>query len=305
MAKFRKNHSRNKNPFVGLTIRIFLMIAVAVVLFFIGMRGFNDGQSSRSAGGGVEVVFDDTDRADMIPTSDRSDIEVVNHKYYSLGYVEKYEQPAWVSYVLNKSELAIPNVERHDRFLEDPAVSSNSANYYDYRGSGYSRGHMAPAGDMAFNKEAMRESFYMSNMSPQLIPFNGGIWRELEETVRDWAYTNGRLYVITGPIFGEIDEYIGQKNKVAVPKQYYKAVVDIDNPDVKGIAFIMDHKVSSRPIMDYAVTIDELEEAIGMELFDGLIEDKIEQDIEGNINIRSWPVSKKRYQQRVDHWNNN
>lgn len=305
MAKFRKNHSRNKNPFVGLTIRIFLMIAVAVVLFFIGMRGFNDGQTIRSAGSGVDVVFDDSDRAQLIPKSDRSDIEVVNHKYYSLGYIEKYEQPAWVSYVLNQSELAIPNVERHDRFLEDPDVSSNSANYYDYRGSGYSRGHMAPAGDMAFNKEAMRESFYMSNMSPQLIPFNGGIWRELEETVRDWAYKNGRLYVITGPIFGDIDEYIGQKNKVAVPKQYYKAVVDIDNPDVKGIAFIMDHEVSKRPIMDYAVTIDELEKAIGMELFDELIEDNIEQDIEGTINIRSWPVSQKRYRQRIDHWNNN
>jgi endonuclease G len=305
MAKFRKNHSKNKNPFVGLSIRVFLMIAVAVVLFFIGRRGFIDAQSNSSSGSGVNVVFEDYDRAYLIPKSDRSDIEVVNHKYYSLGYVEKYEQPAWVSYGLNQSELAVPNVERHDRFLEDPEVSSKSANYYDYRGSGYSRGHMAPAGDMAFNKEAMRESFYMSNMSPQLIPFNGGIWRELEETVRDWAYKNGRLYVITGPIFGDVDKYIGQKNKVAVPKQYYKAVVDIDNPDIKGIAFIMDHEVSTRPIMDYAVTIDELEEAIGMELFDDLIEDDIEQDIEGNINIRSWPVSKKRYQQRVDHWNNN
>ena len=308
MAKFRKNHTRNKNPFVGLSIRVFLMIAIAIVLFFIGRRGFNDARSNNSNGANessINLEFEDYDRAYIIPKSDRTDIEVINHKYYSLGYVEKYEQPAWVSYVLNKSELAIPNVKRHDRFLEDPDVSSSSANYYDYRGSGYSRGHMAPAGDMAFNKEAMRESFYMSNMSPQLIPFNGGIWRELEETVRDWAYKNERLYVITGPILDDIDGYIGDKNRVAVPKQYYKAIVDLDNPDRKGIAFIMDNEVSTRPIMDYAVTIDELEKVLHMELFDELIEDGIEQEVEGKINIRSWPVSKKRYQQRMDHWNNN
>ena len=154
MAKFRKNHSRDKNPFVGLSIRVFLMIAVAVALFFIGVKGFNDGSSSRSASSGgavVDVVFDDYDRTYIIPETDQYDIEVINHTYYSLGYVEKYEQAAWVSYVLTKPELAIPNVKRHDRFLEDPDVSSSSANYYDYRGSGYSRGHMAPAGDMAFN----------------------------------------------------------------------------------------------------------------------------------------------------------
>lgn len=304
MAKFRKNHGSNKNPFVGMTIRIFLMIAIAAALFIFGFQGFQNQDSTPSDHSIDQTLFTDHDRSFLIPSSNRNDIEVIDHMYYSVGYVEQYEQAAWVCYVLNKSELVIPNVQRHDRFLEDPDVSTGSANYYDYRGSGYSRGHMAPAGDMAFNEEAMRQSFYMSNMSPQRIPFNGGIWRELEETVRDWAYKNDRLYVITGPMLNTVSEYVGQKNKVGVPRKYYKAVLDAEGPELKAIAFIMENEVSERPIMDYAVTIDELEEELGMELYDQLLDDSIESEIESKIDINKWPVSRKKYDLRVKHWNN-
>ncbi len=304
MAKFRRNHGSVKNPFLGMTVRIFLMIAISAALFIFGFRGYQNSGSSSIDRSIDQTLFTDHDRSFLIPVADRSDIEVVNHRYYSVGYVEQYEQAAWVCYVLNKFELVIPNVERHDRFLEDPDVSSGSANYYDYRGSGYSRGHMAPAGDMAFNQEAMRQSFYMSNMSPQKIRFNGGIWRELEETVRDWAYKNDRLHVITGPMLHTVSDFVGQKNKVGVPRKYYKAVLDAEGPDIKAIAFIMENEVSERPVMDYAVTIDELEEELGMELYDQLLEDDIESQVERTFDINKWPVSKKRFDLRVNHWNN-
>lgn len=281
------------------------MMGIICVLFYMAYQYLDpirNADASDQSNESVDAFFDGYDRSHLTPNTKNT--ETVHHQYYSLGYVEKYEQPAWVCYVLNKDELRMPNVKRYDRFLEDKSVSTGSATYYDYRGSGYSRGHLAPAGDMAFSEEAMMESFYMSNMSPQRIPFNGGIWRELEESVRDWAFDNDHLYVITGPILDEIDGRVG-KNKVAVPRYFYKAVMDIDGNDRKGIAFIMPNEKSDRPIMDYAVTIDELEERLGFGLYDNLLKgDRAEESIESRINKNAWRVSDKRYQSRVKHWNN-
>lgn len=305
MAKLRANHNRNKNPFVGMTIRVFLMIAIIAILFYMAYNFFNKVDAGQSAVSQDEagLFFDDYERKHLYP--DATGVEIVDHKYYSLGYAEKYEQAKWVCYVLNRDELKVPNVERHDRFETDNAVSSGSATYYDYRGSGYSRGHLAPAGDMAFSEEAMRESFYMSNMSPQVIPFNGGIWRELEESVRDWAYKDERLYIVTGPVLTDTKERIG-KSGVVVPSLFYKAILDIEGSKRKGIAFIMPNEKSEKPIMDFAVTIDELEQVLGFDIFGELIEDdNLEDDLESNIDIDQWPVSQKRFESRLKHWNNN
>lgn len=302
MTKLRSNHNRTKNPFVGMTLRVILMMVLLAILFyflyqfFIGQRAPSYHESTE------EVFFEQYDREHLLPAGVES--QIVHHRYYSLGYSEKHEQALWVCYVLNKDELRVPNVPRYNRFEIDPKVRSQSAEYYDYRGSGYSRGHLAPAGDMAFNELAMRESFYMSNMSPQKIPFNGGIWRELEESVRDWAYKNEHLYVITGPLLtGRSYEKIG-KNKVSVPEYFYKAVMDIDGDDKKSIAFIMPNAVSDRPIMEYAVSINELEESLGFDIFPLLLNnDQLEEKLESNFNVTKWPVSQKRFQNRVDHWN--
>ena len=155
MAKFRKNHGADRNPFMGLTIRIFLLIGIALVLMIIGYRGWHTQQAQNNSPNLDELLFEDFNRSHLVPIAEHLEVEVVNHLYYSLGYVERYEQAAWVCYVLNKSELKIPNVKRYDRYLEDPEVSTGSSVYHDYTRSGYSRGHLAPAGDMAFNEKAI------------------------------------------------------------------------------------------------------------------------------------------------------
>ncbi len=287
-----------------MTLRVFLMMAVLAMLFYVAYDKLGiGGQSEESYDQVTDTFFDEEyDRSHLLPEIGSED--VIHHKYYSLGYDERHEQARWVAYVLNKKELQIPNVPRADRFEKDPLVSTGSAHYYDYRGSGYSRGHMAPAGDMAFSQEAMEESFYMSNMSPQRIPFNGGIWRELEECVRDWAYREEHLYVVTGPILDQTDGRIGD-NKVSVPRYFYKAVMDIDGRDQKGIAFIMPNEKSEKPIMDFAVTIDELEERLGFDLYPHLLnDDRQEEAIESQIDKSLWSVNEKRYQKRIKQWNN-
>lgn len=120
--------------------------------------------------------------------------QIIEHTYYTLSYAENHEQAYWVFYELTHEEVK-GGVKRSDNFREDPKVSSGSASLEDYKGSGYDRGHIAPAADMAFNKTAISESFYLSNMSPQHPSFNRGYWKKLESEVRNWAYSRGRIFV--------------------------------------------------------------------------------------------------------------
>jgi endonuclease G len=128
--------------------------------------------------------------------------EIIKHTYYSLSYSEENEQAYWVYYELT-SDLINGTQSRTDDFRSDPLVTTGSASLADYSGSGYDRGHLCPAADMTLNKISMSETFYLSNMTPQLAGFNRGIWSSLEEQVRKWALEYSKLYVVTGPIFND------------------------------------------------------------------------------------------------------
>ncbi|KKL68435.1 hypothetical protein LCGC14_2124990, partial [marine sediment metagenome] len=114
------------------------------------------------------------------------------------------------------------------------------------------------AADMKWSEAAMRDSFFMSNMSPQNPRFNRGIWRKLEEWVRDQALANEEVYVVTGPVLtdGPYEE-IGP-NGVDVPKQYYKVVLDYKVPELKAIGFILPNQSSSLSLSTYAVPVDQV-----------------------------------------------
>jgi len=237
----------------------------------------------------------------ILPTTNLG--KVVKHSYYALSYVEEHEQPEWVAYELTRDNL-YPNAKRQDNFRPDPRVPKGSASKRDYRGSGYDRGHLVPAGDMTFSKKAMSETFYLSNMSPQIRNFNGGIWRELEESVRYWTKKFGRLYVVSGPVLTQgIREKIGG-NGVSVPDQYYKVLLDLDEPEIKAIGFLLPNEVSVDPLKAYAIPIDEIEELTGLDFFTNIINDpKLEEKLEKGYNIRQWSFSKRAYERRVEKWN--
>jgi len=258
----------------------------------------NNNQGPKGPGEPVDVS--EVDDA-VLPTTNLG--KVVKHSYYALSYVEEHEQPEWVAYELTRQNL-YPNAKRKDNFRVDPRVPKGSASKRDYRGSGYDRGHLVPAGDMKFSARAMSETFYLSNMSPQVRNFNGGIWRELEESTRYWAKKAGRLYVVTGPVLtGEIREKIGG-NGVSVPDQYYKVLLDLDEPEIKAIGFLIPNEVSVDPLKAYAIPIDEIEELTGLDFFSNIINDpKLEAKLESGYNIRQWSFSKRTYNQRVQKWN--
>ncbi len=211
---------------------------------------------------------------------------IVEHEYYTLRYNEKTEQADWVAYKLKKINLDNSKFKRTDNFREDPDVKSKSATLADYKGSGYDRGHLAPAADFAWSKNGMSESFYMSNMSPQQPGFNRGIWKKLEERVRDWARSNNEIYVVTGPIYRSKSEKIG-KNKVVVPDQYYKVILELNGKEIKGIGFILENEKSSKDLSTFAMSIDEVEKATGLNFFPS-IPDPLENKIEQTYNYSLW-----------------
>ena len=142
---------------------------------------------------------------------------IVYHTGYSVSYNQKFRQANWVAYQLTKEETS-KLFNRENKFVADPLIKGTD-NGIDYEKSGYDRGHLAPAADMGFSKITMDESFYYSNMSPQVPQFNRGIWKYLETQVRNWAIEYDSLYIVVGPIFSDSMKVIGL-NRVTLPNVY-------------------------------------------------------------------------------------
>ncbi len=209
------------------------------------------------------------------------------YKGFDLGYNEQFEQASWVAYVLTKNEIESGSITRTDNFRSDQSIESGSASLGDYRGSGFDRGHLAPAGDMKWDPLAMSESFLMSNMSPQAPSFNRGIWKELESKTREWAVKKDSIYVITGPVLDPIDSFIGE-NEVGVPLYYFKVLVDLSPPSHSFIAFLLPNTGSSDDLVRFAISVDSLEQVTGYDFFASAPDSSVIEWLEGQLELESW-----------------
>jgi endonuclease G, mitochondrial len=190
--------------------------------------------------------------------------QMIKHSHFTISYAESHKQAEWVFYELTP-QMMKGSQSRTNDFRPDPAVSSGSAQLNDYIGSGYDRGHLCPAGDMKFDYTSMSETFYLSNMSPQLPSFNRGIWKKLEEKVRFWAECYGLIYVVTGGILQEGQTKIGL-NGVTVPAYFYKVIYH-PGTDPKMIALILPNAKSDKALMDFVVSVDSVESLTGIDFF--------------------------------------
>jgi len=214
------------------------------------------------------------------------DNQIIEHFAYTLSYNEKHEQADWVAYELTKEHVLNTTFERQDDFRADPEVDNNSSQLPDFEPTKYTyaRGHLAPAADFRWSETAMSESFFMSNMSPMVHDFNSGKWMYLEGDVRNWAEIYDDVYVITGAVLKDGLPTIGPNN-VSVPEMFYKIVLDPD--EEKAIAFLMPNVDIEDTFKNYAVTIDEVEEATGLDFFPAL-DDDLEEKIESTLNMSKW-----------------
>lgn len=211
---------------------------------------------------------------------------IVDREGFALGYIEYHEQPAWVIYKLSRAEVQTQVARRTNRFREDPEIPTGSATNADYRKSGYDRGHLAPAADMAFSVQTMADSFFFSNMSPQVPAFNRGIWKRLEEQVRKFALQEGEIMVVTGPVLPKEKSITIGNNKVTVPNRYYKIVYELTPPQ-KMIGFIIPNNGSTRPLQDFAVTVDAVEKETGLNFF-SLVPRQEQDRLESTITLDAW-----------------
>lgn len=214
--------------------------------------------------------------------------QIVRHTAYTLSYSEDAEQPSWVAYTLSAANFKgkFSRDEADASFEADPDIATGSATPEDYKRSGYDRGHMAPAGDMKFNRKTYEECFYMSNMSPQDHGLNTGLWRRIEETVRRWQKRDEYLYVVTGPVLKPGLPTIG-KDKVAIPEEYYKVVLDLRAPQIKMIGFLVPNKDSDLSMEKFCVSVDKIERETGLDFFQQL-PDELEDRLEAGNDIKGW-----------------
>ncbi len=213
---------------------------------------------------------------------------IIKHIGYVTNYNPDWKIPNWVAYELTDVEVN-GTIPRAKHFVPDPEVPEHlSATTNDYRNSGWDRGHMAPAADMKWSETAMKESFYLSNICPQNQKLNGGIWKDLEEHVRQLALEKGSIYVICGPIVSDNHKSIGD-NKVAVPDFFFKVLMQNDNGEMYAIAFLFPNKATDNPLMTYALTVDELEDITDMDFFPTL-PDKVEKKMESEIDFSLWSI---------------
>ncbi|TAJ34420.1 MAG: DNA/RNA non-specific endonuclease [Nitrospirae bacterium] len=210
-------------------------------------------------------------------------------KGYALAYNPENKTPDWVAEHLTKDK-ASAHMGRKNYFAPDPDLPQGArAELVDYKRSGFDRGHMAPAGDMRWDLEAYKESFYLSNMVPQVgRGMNQGIWKDLEEMVRQWALTRGELYIYTGPVYDEaLDavETIGD-DEVAIPTHLFKIVYDPKRKE--AIAFLMPNEpLRTEDMPKYLVSVDRVEKKTGFDFLSALSQQE-QRRIESKKAVGLW-----------------
>ncbi|MEK7406724.1 MAG: DNA/RNA non-specific endonuclease [Acidobacteriota bacterium] len=222
------------------------------------------------------------------------DREQADRQYFQLCHSADLKVPLWVGYELSKDDLNGP-ADRPSGFRQDRDLSRPGAKDKDYERSGYSRGHMAPAEDFDRSVEAIRTTFLMSNVVPQLQGVNGGRWAQLESAVRSIVRQSGRAYVFTGPIFSGQEVETIADGEVGVPTHTYKVVLAVGQGGAKRMyAVIMPNADNvTNPVNSYATTVRNVERRTGLDFFDRLSDDE-ERSLEARKETFPVPKTKKK-----------
>lgn len=207
---------------------------------------------------------------------------------YVLSYNADTRNPHWVAWKLTAERLE-EGTKRIDRFRSDPDLPrAQAVTPNNYNRSGWDKGHLCPAGDNTWSKEAMLESFYMTNMSPQHPNLNRGDWNELEGKCRQWLEKDSCLYIVAGPVFYEYltPRTIG-KDLVRVPDAFFKVILCLHG-EPRAVGFVYPNERGNRPLHSYMTTVREVEQLTEIDFFSAL-PDSIEHRIESRYIPADWP----------------
>ena len=218
--------------------------------------------------------------------------QVIKHKGFTVSYNSILLNPNWVSYELTTEEASATDVSRTDEFLPDPDARGKQADTRDYSRSGFDRGHMAAAADMKWDRDAMVESFYMTNICPQDRDLNAGLWLELEQKCRYWAKKYDRVWIVCGPIFTTGHNQPIGDNHVPVPDAFYKCVcMQVDGRWTMA-AFIMPNLALNQELERYVFPVIGIENITGHQFFNNVPVSPAElQQLKSFVSREDWQIA--------------
>ena len=216
---------------------------------------------------------------------DQSNQLILKRTAYGLSYNSELLIPNWVAWHLT-AEHADGVWPRDNKYYEDEEVPTPRATEDDYKGSGWTHGHMCPAGDNKWDSEAMRESNLLTNICPQHASLNSGLWNAIEQDCRRWAKKYGDIYIVCGPVlYNKEHETIGD-HKVVVPEAFFKVILCLQGIP-KAIGFVIKNNEGKKRKDQFVNTVDEVERITGIDFFPALPDD-IENDVEAYSNLEDW-----------------
>ncbi len=260
----------------------FLRYITVAVCASLHLTGCNDGNR------GSAIERSDFER--VVTAAGLSDT-LITYKGMMVSFNPDKHVPNWVAWELTRDEA--DGVEpRGSGFMADASVRG-CANPWDYSYSGYDRGHMAPAGDMKWDADAMVESFLMTNICPQVKSLNSGAWKRLEEKCRDWARIDSAIVIVAGPVLSDsLTERIGA-TEVVVPARFFKVILSPYANPPRAIGFIMNNGYVEGGMQKAAVSVDSVEWLTGHDFFSAL-PDSIENEVESQCRFHYWSTLKAR-----------
>ena len=238
-------------------------------------------------------------------------VQILN---YALEWDNTKRHANWVAFTFDTTTSA-DNVKRTDAWSADPKLPTEmQVQESDHKNDGFDRGHLCASEDRVYLKEANKQTFYYSNISPQLKDFNGGFWRKLETRVQTWGRSTAdgvydKVYVTKGGTLNKLlKNFKGTTvdggtpttdangftiHGLACPEYYYMAVLSQKDDVFHAIAFLVPHKEgmtenpSSDELKEYVVSVDKLEEETGIDFFCNL-PDVLENEVEAACNLNDW-----------------
>lgn len=238
-------------------------------------------------------------------------VQILN---YALEWDNTKRHANWVAFTFDTTTSA-DNVKRTDAWSVDPKLPAEmQVQESDHKNDGFDKGHLCASEDRVYLKEANEQTFYYSNISPQLNDFNGGFWGKLEARVQTWGRSTAdgvydKVYVTKGGTLNKLlKNFKGTTvnggtpttdangftiHGLACPEYYFMAVLSQKDDVFHAIAFLVPHKEgmtrnpSSDELKEYVVSVDKLEEETGIDFFCNL-PDVLENEVEAAYNLNDW-----------------
>lgn len=280
---------RKRRNFIRFYI-IIVILLISAMAFVIPDRGVaHDSEVYCDAS-----ECDDWTRYAIAMTNSDCEEILINYTGFTVSFNPVMHIPNWVAWTITASQLENPVVSRSQGTFTTDMNISGCASIYDYRNSGYDRGHMAPAADMKWNVQAMRDCFLLTNIAPQTTSLNTGAWNKLEQACRNIASVDslGMAVVICGPVMtqGYMDK-IGD-SQVVVPPAFFKVVLyRRKDGALASIGFIMNNGTVEGGIQKCAMTVDEIEAVTGHDFFTTL-SDSLQMIIESKYDFYNFSTGR-------------